>query len=345
MTERRVLENEESRWRGKHGSDSEMREGERRALFVVFDACELLDLAGPVQALSEAALFGARYEINYVGPSERAVTTQGLELGAVEPLPVVQSEDWVFVPGFPISEDPPEAVVSWLADAAATGASIHSICTGAFALGAAGLLDHRQCTTHWRRTPELQAAFPSARVKDDRLWVEDPPIVTSAGIAAGIDMTLWLLEKDAGREVASAVAREMVVYLRRSRSARQQSIYFDYQDHMSAGVHRVQEYLIENPGCNDSLADLGRVALMSARHLSRSFRRATGSTVGEFRTQLRLEHARNLLVSTRRSIESIAVECGLSGGRQLHRLWVRWFGCSPGRYRELEREDSTTESR
>src|SRR5262249_16046040 len=138
-------------------------------------------------------------------------TAQGLTLGALEPFPQVSESDWIFIPGFVLKDGmPPQVLIDWLHTAAYRGARLCSVCTGAFALGSAGLLDGRSCTTHWKRINELRERYPRANVLDDRLYVEDGQIVTSAGIAAGIDMTIGLLERDAGAALASAVARDMV---------------------------------------------------------------------------------------------------------------------------------------
>ena len=203
------------------------------------------------------------------------------------------------------------------------GARVCSVCTGAFLLGEAGLLRGRRCTTHWRRVQELQQRYPSAKVLGDRLYVEDDGIITSAGIAAGIDMTLWLLERDYGPVLAAEVAREMVVYLRRDGNQPQESVYLDYQSHLHPGIHQVQHYLAREPGSTASLAELAQRFGMSERNLSRAFRTATGVSVHEYRTRVRLEHARALLPNTTLTMEAIAARCGFSDARQLRRLMSR----------------------
>lgn len=199
---------------------------------------EILDLAGPLQALSEAK----RYRIRLCATKESVRSSQGLTLSGLEPLPEISSGALVVVPGTPYAATTKieRRVIRWLAEAARAGAQITSVCTGAFALGEAGLLDGRRCTTHWSRTGELARRFPHARVLTDRLFVTDGNITTSAGIASGIDMALSIIEQSEGPLVAAEVAREMVVYLRRDGSEQQESVYLDYRTHLQPGVHRVQ---------------------------------------------------------------------------------------------------------
>lgn len=306
----------------------------RRVFFALFPGCEILDVAGPVQALFEARDHGAQYEIQYCALTPSVRTAQGLEFSSLIPLPDVTAADWVFVPGYPvITMQPPAALVEWLQHAAAKGARICSVCTGVFVLGQAGLLDGRRCTTHWKRIQELRRRFPRARVIDDRLYVEDGQILTSAGIASGIDMTINMIDKESGSAMASIVAREMVVYMRRDGSQSQTSVYLEFQDHLNAGVHEIQQYLINEPTSNATLEDLAAIAHMSPRHLSRTFRRVTGISIGEFRLRLRLEHARTLMRQSPLKMEDIAAKCGFSDARQLRRLWAKHFGSSPSVFR------------
>jgi transcriptional regulator GlxA family with amidase domain len=307
----------------------------RRVIFALFPGCEILDVAGPVQALGEANDHGAGYDLLYCAVTPTVRTAQGLEMASLHPLPTVSAADWIFVPGFTfhkitISQD----FIDWLKQAAAAGAHLFSVCTGAFVLGQAGLLDGRSCTTHWKRIHELRVRFPRARVIDDRLYVEDGLIVTSAGIASGIDMTINLIEKDVGSAMASMVAREMVVYMRRDASESQTSVYLEFQDHLNAGIHQVQQYLIKDPTSSATLEDLAALAHVSPRHLSRTFRRVTGISIGEFRLRIRLEHARTLMRQSPLKMEEIAAQCGFSDARHLRRLWTRHFGSSPSVFRQ-----------
>jgi transcriptional regulator GlxA family with amidase domain len=303
----------------------------RRVVFALFPGCEIMDLAGPVQAFHEARAFGVAYDVSYVAVTSTVRMAQGLEVSSLVSLPDdLEPGDRVIVPGYPVGEGKaPRQLVAWLRRTFEQGITVCSVCTGAFTLGEAGLLDGRRCTTHWRRVRELQERFPRANVVGDRLFVEDGGIITSAGIAAGVDMALAILERDGGPVLASSVAREMVVYLRRDGSHHQESIYLDYQTHLSPGVHRLQQYLVSHPESRESLAELGRIAGMSERNLTRVFRRATGISVHEYRERLRIERARDLLRNPMLTLDGVASACGFADARQLRRLWVARFGQSP----------------
>ncbi|HEV7238475.1 MAG TPA: DJ-1/PfpI family protein [Thermoanaerobaculia bacterium] len=281
---------------------------------------EVLDLAGPLQAFSEAK----RYRTRLCATRDRIRSHQGVVFADLEPLPDVTAESLVVVPGMPYAatERIERRVTKWLAQAAESGAHITSVCTGAFALGEAGLLDGRRCTTHWSRTKELARRFRKARVLEDRLFVTDGNITTSAGIASGIDMALALIEQMDGPLVAAEVAREMVVYLRRDGSQEQESVYLDFRTHLHPGVHRVQDWIVRNPARRATLLDLADVAGMSSRSLTRTFRRATGISVHEFSTRVRVELAKALLHEPSLTMENVAARSGLSA-RELRRLGVR----------------------
>jgi len=246
-------------------------------------------------------------------------------LADLDPLPEVTAETLVIVPGMPYArtEKIDRGVVRWLVRAARTGAHIASVCTGAFALGEAGLLDDRRCTTHWSRTSELARRYPRARVLVDRLFVSDGNITTSAGIASGIDMALAFIEKNDGPVVAADVAREMVVYLRRDGSQEQESVYLDHRTHLHPGVHRVQDFIVRNPAEQASLADLAELAGMSERSLTRAFRTATGVSVHEFATRVRVELAKTLMNDPSLTMEAIALRCGFATARHLRRYVKR----------------------
>jgi transcriptional regulator GlxA family with amidase domain len=296
---------------------------------------EVLDLAGPLQALHEANRISHRYEIVLCASRERIRTEQGLELTALQPFPEPRAGDLVIVPGMPYTatEHLDRKTVTWVRRAHEAGAHIASVCTGAFVLGEAGLLDDRRCTTHWTRIDKLQRRFPRARVLDDRLFVVDGEITTSAGIASGIDMSLAIIERIDGPLVAAAVAREMVVYLRRDGAHGQQSVYLDYRTHLDPGVHRVQDAIVQKPAEKMTIAKLANVAAMSPRNLTRSFRRATGISIKEFATRVRLELARTLLNDPSMTIAAIAGRCGFSTPRQLRRAYRDAFGTTPGELR------------
>jgi transcriptional regulator GlxA family with amidase domain len=272
-----------------------------------------------------------RYAIRSCSTRDRIRTDQGLWLADLEPLPDAGEGDIVVVPGMPFAATSriDRAAIKWLKTSAARGAEIASVCTGAFVLGYAGLLDGRRCTTHWSRTAELARLFPAARVLTKRLFVSDGAVTTSAGIASGIDMALAIIERRDGPLAAAQVAREMVVYIRRDGAHDQQSVYLDYRTHLQPGIHRVQDVLTRNPAEKTSLVGLASLAGMSTRNLTRIFRQATGISIKEFATRVRLELARSLLHDPTTTIDAVANACGFESARQFRRVWSAAHGAPP----------------
>ena len=291
----------------------------------------MLDLAGPLQVFESARELGLPYRTRLCATAPKLRSGQGVWLAELEPLPAVAAGDLVVVPGVRFASLPTTdpAIGPWLRAAVAAGAQLCSVCTGAFVLAQAGLLRGRQCTTHWERIEALQAAEPSAQVLTNRLFVIDGPIVSSAGIASGIDTALALIERRHGPLAAAAIARELVVYMRRDGAQPQQSIYVDYRTHLHPGVHRVQDALVARPERSATIEELAALAGMSPRHLTRVFRQATGISIKEFATRLRLELARGLLHDPRLTVDEVAARCGFQSARQLRRLWQTAFGSSP----------------
>jgi transcriptional regulator GlxA family with amidase domain len=305
----------------------------QRVTFVVLPGVDLLDLAGPVEVFHAANPLGGDYHVRITGPQPAVRARQGVALAELEPLPDgVGAGDLVVVPGMSMesARQAPASVHAWLRKAHDAGAHVCSVCVGAFVLADAGLLHGRQCTTHWSCIADLRERHPGARVLDNRLFVDDGRITTSAGIASGIDMALSMVERRHGPLVAAAVARELVVYLRRDGAHQQQSVYLDYRTHLHPGIHRVQDWLVAHPAQKTTLEALGRMAFMSPRHLTRTFRQATGISIKEFTTRLRLELARNLLNDPALTIEAVAARCGFDTPRQLRRVWKEAFGTTPG---------------
>jgi transcriptional regulator GlxA family with amidase domain len=292
-------------------------------IFVVFPEVEILDLTGPMQAFHEANRGTARYRLRICGTKPRVRSAQGLWIGEIEPLPEADAGDLVVVPGmsYAATKDVERRLIRWLEASHAAGARIASVCTGAFVLGEAGLLDRRRCTTHWSRTGELQRRFSNARVVDSRLFVFDDDVMTSAGIASGIDLALAIIERAHGPLVATDVAREMVVYIRRDGSEPQESVYLDYRNHLHPGIHRVQDRIVRHPRRKHPLAELAETAGMSERNLTRVFRQATGVSIKDFTTRIRLELARALLHDPTLTIDAVATKCGFDSARQLRRIW------------------------
>jgi transcriptional regulator GlxA family with amidase domain len=305
-----------------------------RVLVVLLPDVHLQDMAGPVQVLDEASRLGGAYQIVFCGPDNAVRSAQGLLVADLQRLPEPQPGDLVLVPGTSSGTlDRLRPPADWLRSADGAGARIASICSGAFALGRAGLLDGRRCTTHWKVVARLRAENPRARVVENCLFVEDRGIVTSAGIASGIDMALALVERDFGPLVVARVSREMVVYLRRNGEHDQRSIYLDHRTHLHPGVHRVQDWMVANADRKATLEQLARIAAMSPRHLARVFRQATGVTPKQFAAKVKVQVARDLLGDPQRTVEAIASSVGFDDARQLRRLWKQSYGVSIAAFR------------
>ena len=307
-----------------------------RVFVLVLPDVHLLDLAGPVQVFYEANGFGGSYEIVHCAVTPAVRSAQGLTLSDLSPLPTVRSDDTLLIPGMESStlHRLRGIPVRWLGEAAATGARIASICSGAFALAHAGLLDNRECTTHWKVAQRLQEEFPRLRLVRNRLFVKDGNIVTSAGVASGIDMALALVMDDYGPSVVAKVAREMVIYLRRTGEREQISPHLDYRTHLHDGIHRVQDFVVTHPEKNPKLSELARVAAMSPRNLTRLFREATGITIKSYCSRVKVRVAEDLLRNPGLTLENISSSCGFKDPRQLRRLWKQSKGSSPSQWRQ-----------
>ena len=298
-----------------------------RVLVVVLPDVHALDFAGPVQTVYEANGFGAGYDLRFVSEFDEVRTAQGFSIGRLQPLPEPAASDWIVVAGTDSATvDDISVPVDWLRRAAQKGARLSSVCSGAIALGRAGLLDGKQCTTHWKMLDRLRDACNKAEVLDNRLYVCDGNIVTSAGEASGIDMALYLVEQDHGPKLAARVAREMVVYVRRAGEATQRSIYLEHREHIHPSVHRVQDWIMSHPDRRATIDELARVAALSPRHLTRVFRESTGVTLKAFAHKVKLEVAKQLTQNPTLTIEDIATRCGFSDARQLRRIWKQQFG-------------------
>jgi len=300
----------------------------KKLAFIIPPTVELLDLAGPVQVFTEAKFYGFEADLEFYQYRETPVSTSGLGFGNIENYKnaKLQEGDFVFVPGMhfeyvrSIAFKAEREFFNWLKECSEKKITVCSICNGAFALGHAGLLKNTECTTHWRRVNELQTQFPQAKVVADILYVKSNDVYTSAGISAGIDLALAILESFKGALFTHKVARGLVVYHRRSGRHKQQSIYLDYRNHINPQIHEVQDYLIDNLSKENSIESLAALVGMSPRNLARVFKEKTGSTVLEYLTLLRKEYANTMLNNPEYTIEYIASKCGFKTARQLQRI-------------------------
>lgn len=294
-------------------------------VFVLLPGVHLLDLAGPAQAFSTAAASGLPYGIEYVAEREQVLSAQGLPLIARTRWPELGVDDLIVVPGWrtrTLADGPAlsDAGSQWMRDHHAAGGTVASVCAGAEALGRASLLDGRRCTTHHDHQDELAARHPRALVVRDVLFTTDDRIVTSAGIASGIDLALHLLAVRHGPALAAQVARDMVVYARRNGHEPQVSSMLRYRSHLNDTVHRVQDLIDARFTEPLPLALLAAGAGVSERTLTRLFHRATGGlTPLRYQQTLRVERAEHL-IDHGATVESAARQVGFEDARMLRRL-------------------------
>jgi len=267
---------------------------------------------------------GFSYRLHYVADSPGVLSAQGLPLQADTTWPHLTRSDLVLVPGWrgdtlagtgPISA----AALDALAAHHAAGGTVASVCAGADALGRAGLLDGRRCTTHHAHQDELTRRYPRARVVRDVLFTEDDRVVTSAGIASGIDLSLHLIASRHGPAAAARAARSMVVYGRRNGDAAQVGTMLRHRGHLLDAVHRVQDLIDAEFDRPLPLVALAAAAGVSERTLTRQFLRATGTTPLRYQQALRVERAEQLIAHGR-TIESAARAVGFEDARMLRRL-------------------------
>jgi transcriptional regulator GlxA family with amidase domain len=307
----------------------------------------LLDVAGPMEVLRKANLEqdAVRFTVAYVGPSSDAGSSIGLGIGGIMALPdklpdgalVVVSGAADLPLGGTANRDKDgvlEAeIVAWLKRAIRPGIRLASICSGALLAARAGLLDGFECTTHHETIDELARLAPAARIRENRLYVEDGERLTSAGITAGIDLMLHVVAQHAGHATALAVARYLVVYLRRGGADPQISPWLQGRNHIHPAIHRAQDAVAADPSREWSVEALARVAAASPRNLSRLFNEHAGMSVTEYVNRMRIALARELVAGSRLNMETVAERAGFASTRQFRRAWNRLNDLPPSCYR------------
>jgi transcriptional regulator GlxA family with amidase domain len=308
---------------------------------LAYDAVQLLDVAGPLQVFASANDLSAEagnpppYTLQVVAPAAFSVTASaGLGL-ATRPLsPIAAPLDTLIVAGGPGVEaaatDP--ALVQWLRQRSARARRVSSVCTGAFLLAASGVLDGRRAATHWSVCAELARRFPAIQVEPDPIFVRDGPTWTSAGVTAGIDLALALVEDDLGRTTALSVARYLVVFLKRPGGQAQFSTALSLQtaeDRFGALHAWISQHLAHDM----SLPVLASRAGMSERSFSRHYTAATGLTPARAVERLRIEAARRLLSESRLPVKRIAQRCGFGSEETMRRSFLRLLAATPQDYR------------
>lgn len=296
--------------------------------FIMLPNVLSLDVSGPAETLRLAGQF----RLHYISPLPQITCSIGMTLSQLQPLPERLEDNAILViPGVStspgdVNHQATEQARRWLAtlqpDLQQQRITLVCVCSGALLAAQAGLLDNHQCTTHHDVIERLRQQAPTALVKENRIFVEDRSIYTSAGITAGIDLALHLINRQCGATRAMEIAREMVVYFRRSGDDPQLSPWLRYRNHLHPAVHRAQDVMAAEPEAEWSVPQVAEKAHVSSRHLARLFRSHVGISVREYHEQLRLAVAQQRLQQGY-GLEKAALAAGFSSGRQLRRAQQR----------------------
>jgi transcriptional regulator GlxA family with amidase domain len=312
----------------------------RRVVIVGFEGVELLDLAGPLNVFTAADRLvrpGHVYRIVVAASRSGAIATAGggIEIVATTALKKVRPPvDTLLVAGGSMEAlARAESLVPDIARLATSARRVASVCSGAFLLGAAGLLAGRRVTTHWASCGALARRYPDCVVESDPIFVRDHKVWTSAGVTAGMDLALALVEQDHGRRVALEIARWLVMYLRRPGGQSQFSAMLEAQRADDSELAHLVAWMAENLRADLSVTALAKRAAMSPRHFGRLFHRETGATPAVLVGRLRLEAARRALEVSTRSVKQIAYDTGFGTPETLHRAFRRALGTTPLAYR------------
>lgn len=306
-------------------------------LVVVYDGVRLLDVTGPLEVFAVANEQGGEYRSCLASPDGRdVVANTGTRLGVDLSLSSADARGaTLVVPGGPnwlhtISD---AALLDQIRRLSGQSARTASVCAGAFALAAAGLLDGRRATTHWELADQLARRFPLVEVDSDAIFVQDGPVITSAGVTSGIDLALALVEKDLGAETARLVAKQLVVFLQRPGGQSQFSVRLSAGQARHELIRKVLDAITSDPAGDHSLEVLASRAGVSTRHLTRLFNDEVGTTPARFVEKVRVEAAQLLLEATADPLDVIARQVGLGSPETLRRAFTRVLNTTPGQHR------------
>ena len=316
-----------------------MARSPRSVIVIAYPDVQALDVVGPLEVFAMANRHGAdpAYATTLVSVSGEPITTSsGLSL-ATERAVRRQSIDTLVVAGgsgtaAAMADD---RLIAWLRVAAASARRVTSVCSGAFLLAQAGLLDGRRVTTHWSACDVLARTFPAVEVDADRIYVRDGNIWTSAGVTAGMDLALALVEHDHGGELALAVARQLVLFTHRPGGQSQFSAQMAVRRAEREPLREALAFVAEHPEADLSVPALAQRAAMSVRTFARAFRQEVGATPAAFVQRSRVEAARRLLETTDRKMDDVARTCGFGTVETMHRAFQRTVRTTPGQYRRL----------
>jgi transcriptional regulator GlxA family with amidase domain len=316
----------------------------RQIAIVVYPGVQSLDFAGPLEVFA-----GAQRLIGRAGRRERGYE---VKLLSVDGEPLETSSGLTVTPHASLARAPARidtlivaggdgsrkaatdpALLEWIAGASASARRTASVCTGAFLLAAAGLLDGRRATTHWASADELAARYPRVEVDPEPIFTRDGPIWTSAGVTAGMDLALALVEEDLDRQAALTIARHLVLFLRRPGNQSQFSATLSAQAPAREPLREVQHHVLEHPAADLSVEALANRAHMSPRNFARAFRAEAGVTPARYVERVRLEAARQRLEDTAEPIAAVALACGFGTAETMRRVFLRTLDVGPTEYR------------
>lgn len=312
----------------------------RTVAIVVHEGVQALDVTGPLDVFAEANAFVAepdRYQTRLIGPSTQPLhTSNGMMIVADQSFDEVREDiSLLLVAGGPALPDavPDDMLSTWLRRHSAHAELYGAICTGAFALGHAGLLDGKAATTHWQNAAKLAVMFPAANVEPDRLYVQDGALVTSAGVTAGIDLALALVGRHHGASIARSVAKRLVVVAQRQGGQSQFSPFLAAPADDTSPLSKVQAYVLEHIGEAFPMERLAEIGGVGARSLARLFAKEAEMTPHAFIEAARIDVARNLLEGGTLPLKAIAYDCGFGTAEHMRIVFERRIGISPAQYR------------
>ncbi len=313
----------------------------RNVLFALLPQAVLLDVAGPAEAFRIAnQQVPGSYALRFAGATRTLASGVGLQLGRLRPLPRRVANDTLIVVtgvvGRSLDLEAPAVrqLADWLrASMANESVTLMCVCAGSLVAGHAGLLTNLECTTHHAHVDELRRIDPRAHVHANRIFVEDGRVLTSAGVTAGIDLSLHIIGQHLGHRAAAAVARDLVVYMRRCGTDPAMSPWLEHRNHIHPVVHRVQDAISRNPAAQWRANRLAGIAHTSARNLARLFAQHAQCSPLDYVQRMRVALARELVTQSDLSLERVAEMSGFASAHQLRRVWRRWERAPPSLHR------------
>lgn len=319
----------------------------KKVILAIPPEVHLLDINGPAHIFYEAKEYGADIELHFISLNNTTEikSSAGLHFNQLVPFSQIAltENDVLFIPGFEyhlISDKTfikrIQPFLDWVTVQYHKGVHICSVCTGSFILAETGLLNHKAATTHWKYFDKFSEKFPKVTLEKDRLFTSSKNIHSSAGVSSGIDLSLFLIEQFFGTKLALDIAKEVVIYFRRSASDPQLSIFLQYRNHLDQRIHNVQDYLTHHLSDAPTAEELAYQVHMSKRNLTRLFKKTVGITIGNYLEKLRVEKAISLL-SKGNKVDYVAKQIGLKSVNQVRAILKKHQNILPTDISSLEK--------